>query len=255
MSTQNIMSVQEISKALFEDVQHNIHCKDNENFYLVGYSFGAMVAIEIAKLLEESGLKGQIVLIDGAPTFLKKLVVDQVVFQQTFKQTSELIIYLFLKMPATYSDDAVQIVLISGIMRTVFPEENIDVMEIMKIPTWDSRVEKLLDLSADQYIYSTDYLRKMANCLYQRIKMVIDYKSDSNYILRSPITLVRPTEISIVDVEEDYGLHKLTNGTTNVKYVEGNHLTMLENPKLIQIINELDPAFESNRLFKKHNAI
>ena len=256
MSTQNILSVQEISKALFEDVQHNIYCKDNENFYLVGYSFGAMVAIEIAKLLEESGLKGQIVLIDGAPTFLKKLVVNQVIFKKKSRRISfESIIYLFLKMPATYSEDAVQTVLMSGIMRTVFPEENIDVMEIMKIPTWDSRVEKLLDLSADQYIYSTDYLRKMANCLYQRIKMVIDYKSDSNYILRSPITLVRPTEISIVDVEEDYGLHKLTNGTTNVKYVEGNHLTMLENPKLIQIINDLDPAFESNRSFKKHNAI
>lgn len=80
MSTQNILSVQEISKALFEAVQQNVYRKDNENFYLVGYSFGAMVAIETAKLLEESGLKGQIVLIDGAPTFLKKLIVDQVTF-------------------------------------------------------------------------------------------------------------------------------------------------------------------------------
>lgn len=158
-------------------------------------------------------------------------------------------------MPATFSDDAVQIVLLSGIVRTVFPEENIDIKEIMKNPTWESRIEKLLDLLADQHLYSTDYLRKMANCLFQRIKMVIDYKSDSKYLLRSPITLVRPTEISIVDVEEDYDLHKLTNGTTNVKYVEGNHFTMLENPKLIQIINELDPALESNRSFKKHNAI
>lgn len=78
MSTQNLSSIQEISKVLFEDVQQNVFSKDKENFYLVGYSFGAMVAIEIAKLLEKTGLKGQIVLIDGAPTFLKKLVVDQV---------------------------------------------------------------------------------------------------------------------------------------------------------------------------------
>jgi fatty acid synthase, animal type len=200
------------------------------------YSFGALITIELAKQLERSGLRGQIVLIDGAPTFLKKLVVDQ--------------------MPAAQSDEAVQTVLINGIMRTVFPEEKIDVMQIMtNNPTWEARLEKVLEMALDQYLYSQEYLRTMANCLYSRIKMVISYKSDFSQVLKSPITLVRPTEISIVDVEEDYGIHKLTNGNTSVKYVEGNHLTMLDNAKLIHIINELDPSLESNRSFKKHNAI
>lgn len=236
MSTHNLLSIEEVSKAVFNNVLQDVFSKDKENFYLVGYSFGAMVTIELAKLLEETGLRGQIVLIDGAPTFLKKLVVDQ--------------------MPTTHSDDSVQIVLISGIIRTIFPEESIDVMQIMKNnPTWESRLEKLLELSSDQYLYSTEYLRKMANCLFQRIKMVINYKFESCTMLRSPITLVRPTEISIVDVEEDYGIHKLTSGTTSVKYVEGNHFTMLDNSKLIQILNDLDPALEANRSFKKHNAI
>lgn len=208
-----------------------------ENFHnFLSYSFGALITIELAKLLEQKGLKGQIVLIDGAPTFLKKLVVDQ--------------------MPTAQSDEGVQTVLISGIMRTVYPEEKIDVMQIMtNNPTWETRVEKVLEMASDQYIYSQDYLRTMANCLFQRIKMVINYKSETNQVLKSPITLVRPTEISIVDVEDDYGIQKLTNGNTSVKYVEGNHLTMLENSKLIQIINELDPALESNRSFMKHNAI
>lgn len=237
MSTQNLLSVQEVTKEIFDNVQREVFSKDKDNFYLVGYSFGAMITIELAKLLEAKGLRGQIVLIDGAPSFLKKLVVDQ--------------------MPTTHSlDEAVQSVLISGILRTVYPEESIDVMQIMKNnPTWELRIEKLLEMASDQYLYSTEYLRTMANCLFQRIKMVINYKTDPSHMLRSPITLVRPTEISIVDVEDDYGIQKLTNGTTNVKYVEGNHLTMLEHAKLIQIINQLDPALESNRSFKKHNAI
>ena len=181
-------------------------------------------------------MRGQIVLIDGAPTFLKKLVVDQ--------------------MPQANTDEAVQSVLIHGIMRTVFPEEKIDGMQIMKDnPTWESRVDKIVELATDQYLYTTEYLRKMATCLFRRIKMVINYKTDPSQMLKSPITLVRPTEISIVDVDEDYGIHKLTSGNTNVKFVDGNHLTMLENAKLIQIINELDPALESNRSFKKHNSI
>lgn len=235
MSTQNLLSIQEIAQAMFSHVQE-VFNKDRENFYLVGYSFGAMITIELAKLLEARGSRGQVVLIDGAPPFLKKLVVDQ--------------------MPATLSDEAVQNVLISGILRTVFPDEKTDVIQIMKNnPTWESRIENMLEMTSDQYIYSNDYLRIMAHCLFQRIKMVINYKTNPSDMLKSPITLIRPTEISIVDVDEDYGVHKLTNGTSNVKYVEGNHLTMLENIKLIQIINELDPALESNRSFKKHNLI
>jgi fatty acid synthase, animal type len=204
--------------------------------FAIRYSFGALITIEIAKLLEKRGLRGQILLIDGAPTFLKKLVVDQ--------------------MPTAQSDEGVQTVLINGIMRTVYPEEKVDVVQIMKNnPTWEARVEKVLEMATDQYLYSQDYLRAMANCLFQRIKMVISYKSEANQVLKSPITLVRPTEISIVDVEDDYGIQKLTSGNTSVKYVEGNHLTMLENSKLIQIINELDPALGSNRSFMKHNSI
>lgn len=235
MSTQNKLSIDEVASAVLPDVR-KLFSNDKESFYLVGYSYGAMITLELAKLLEAQGLKGQVVLIDGAPTFLKKLVVDQ--------------------MPTTHSDEAVQIVLLSGIIRTVYPEEQIDVFQIMKDhPTWESRVERLLDFANDQYLYSSDYLRTMANCLFQRIKMVLNYKIDPSQILRSPITLVRPTEISIVDVDDDYGIQKLTKGITAVKYVEGNHFTMLENSKLVQIINELDPALESNRSFKKHNAI
>lgn len=236
MRTQDLLRIQDITEAIFEDVKKDVFSKDKESFYLVGYSFGALITIELAKLLEETGLRGQIVLIDGAPIFLKKLVVDQ--------------------MPTTHSDEGVQIVLISGILRTIFPEEKIDLTQIMiSNPTWESRVEKLLEMATDQHLYSTNYLRTMANSLFYRIKMVLNYKSDSNQILKSPITLVRPTDISIVDVDEDYGVQKLTSGTFNVKYVEGNHLTMLENSKLIHIINDLDPALQSNRSFKKHNAI
>lgn len=236
MGTKDQLSIYDVTKTIFDDVQQDIFSKEKENFYLVGYSYGALITLELAKMLEDLGLRGQVVLIDGAPTFLKKLVVDQ--------------------MPTTYSDEAVQNVLISGIMRTVFPEEKIDVMQIMiNNPTWEQRIDKLLELAMDQYLYSSNYLRTMAYCLFQRIKMVINYKTDPKHKLKSSITLVRPTEISIVDVDEDYGVNKLTKGTTNVKYVEGNHLTMLESSKLVQIINELDPALESNRSFMKHNAI
>jgi fatty acid synthase, animal type len=195
-----------------------------------------LIAFELAKLLEKSGKKGKIVLIDGAPQFLKKLVVDQ--------------------MPTSDTDEGVQAVLISGLLRSVFPEEKIDAFQIMKdYPTWDERIDHLVEIGKDQYLYTVEYLRTMAYCLFKRIKMVIEYESDKTQSIRSPITLIRPTEISIVDVEEDYGLQKLTRGEVLVKYVTGNHLTMLENPKVVQIIHETNPVLQSNISFKKQHVI
>jgi fatty acid synthase len=236
MSTKNLFSIHDVTNAIYEEVIEKVFNKNIENFYIVGYSFGAMIALELTKLLERNGKKGKLVLMDGAPVFLKKLVVDQ--------------------MPTSNSDDAVQSVLLSGILRTVFPEEKVDVLKVMSDnPTWDGRVESIIELCSDQYLYTTEYLRTMANCLFHRIKMVLDYKQDFKTVIKTHITLIRPSEISIVDVDEDYGLKKLTNGGTSVRFIDGNHLTMLENEKLVQIINELDPALENNRSFMKHNMI
>jgi fatty acid synthase len=235
MSTKDLSQIDEIAKAIYENVVTEVFNKNREHFYVVGYSFGALVALEVVKLLERMGKKGKLLLIDGAPTFLKKMVVDQ--------------------MPV-HSDEAVQSVMLSGIIRTIFPEEKLDLRKIMKEnPSFEGRVDEMIELSKGQYLYSTGYLRDMAFCLFQRLKMVIDYKYDYKHIIRTSITLIRPTEISTVDVDEDYGLQKVTKGDVNIKYVDGNHLTMLESPKLAQIINQLDPAMESNQSFMKHNMI
>lgn len=231
MNTMEATSITELVNLIYPDVTQSVF-SNAENFYIVGYSFGALIALDLAKALEANGMKGRIVLIDGAPAFLRKLVVDQ--------------------MPTADLDEGVQAVLIMGIIRMVFPEEKIDTLQIMKdYPTWELRVDKMVELAKDQYLYSTDYLRKMANCLFLRIKMVICYKNDMQTLLKAPITLIRPTEISIVEVDEDYGLQKLTKGEVDVKFINGNHMTMTENPKLVQIINELNPVLQSNLTFKK----
>lgn len=43
------------------------------NFKLVGYSFGAMVTLEVVRRLESEGRQGSVWLIDGAPDFLQGL--------------------------------------------------------------------------------------------------------------------------------------------------------------------------------------
>lgn len=48
--------------------------EEQRSFNLVGYSYGSLIALELVKRLEKRGLSGKLVLIDGAPKFLKTIV-------------------------------------------------------------------------------------------------------------------------------------------------------------------------------------
>lgn len=50
--------------------------EEQRGFALVGYSYGSLIALELARRLEKRGLSGRLVLIDGAPE-LMKTIIDQ----------------------------------------------------------------------------------------------------------------------------------------------------------------------------------
>ena len=183
--------------------------------------------------MEKAGMHGKVVLIDGAPAQLKKLAIEQ--------------------MGGDMSDNAVQIILLMGILRTIFPDDNVDITNILKeCSTWDTRIDKVVELSREQNIYSENYVRTMTNACFNRIKAILDTELDTDNKLKAQVTLIRPTEVSIADIEEDYALSKHTISPVHLKFIEGNHITMLDNPKLPQIINELDPLLESDLTFRKY---
>lgn len=232
--TINLLTIADITQSVYEEVRNEVFSQANQ-FYLVGYSFGAFITLEMAYLLEQTGMKGQVVLIDGAPAFLKKLAIGQ--------------------LSADYTDEHIQIILVTGIIRVIFPEENPEDLynKIAMIPTWELRVDKLVELSADQNLYSVEYLRQMTEALYNRIRVTMHYGEDSTIKkMQSSITLIRPTEVSVVDIDEDYELCKYTTGVVNLKFIEGNHISILDNPKLPLILNELNPDLEADKTFKDY---
>lgn len=212
--------------------------KKLEFFYLIGYSFGTLITFEIARALEEIGMKGYVVLIDGAPTFLKQLS------------------YGHIGAKANITDEMIQHMLILGILRNVFPEDSHD--EVLSAlgecnNTWVDRINCLIQFSSKLNLeHSESYLRDMIDSLFNRLKMVFDFDADNMRKIKSSITLIRPTEVAVVDIEEDYELSKYTEGSVDLKFVEGNHATMLDNPRLSQIINDVDPNLESDRNFKAY---
>lgn len=47
--------------------------KGRRDFVIAAYSFGSVVAIELARKLEAEGLTGRLVLIDGSPALMKAI--------------------------------------------------------------------------------------------------------------------------------------------------------------------------------------
>lgn len=198
--------------------------KNAKSFYLIGYSFGSMITLELARIFEESGMKGKLVLIDGAPLFLKKLSIDH------FK--------------SDFSDETIQTMLLANAIQSVFHESNGELVKlVLSKPTWDARLDKLTEFTKEHNLYSDLYLRNILDALVNRIKLVLNFNIDLFKPLKHTlITLIRPTEASVIDIDEDYGTNKLSDHKINIKFVEGNHITMLENHKLSGLINSLNPT-------------
>ncbi|CAO1403431.1 unnamed protein product [Diamesa serratosioi] len=206
--------------------------KNVNTFYLIGYSFGSMITLELARILEESGLKGNLVLIDGSPMFLKKLSTDH--------------------LKIDFSDETIQTILLANSIQSVFPDDNGQITKlVLSQPTWEERLDKLVEFIKDQMLYTEIYLRSILIALVNRIKLVINLDLNSFKPLKHTfITLIRPTEASVIDIDEDYGISSLSDHKVNIKFVEGNHITMLDNHKLTALINDLHP--NKNVLMDKH---
>ncbi|CAO1315088.1 unnamed protein product [Diamesa serratosioi] len=221
MSTQDCNTIPEIVNEVIVDIENTLLKNTSKKFCLIGYSFGAFVTLELARRLEAQGMNGNILLIDGAPKMLKKLAVDQITLQ--------------------YTEESLRLIILTGILKLVFPREKVDIFNLIKeYPTWNQQLDRIYELANEQAIYSREYLDKMSNVLYRRLLMALNFDTENIKPIKSSVILIRPTELSTENIEEDYGMSKYTTGIVTLKYIEGNHMTILEHPKLIEIINELN---------------
>lgn len=192
--------------------------KDKDTFNLIGYSFGSVICLELASILEKNGKKGILVLVDGAPLFLKKIFSS----------------YVF------DDEEKLQNYLLSTIIALVFPEDSDYITKnVISKPTWDVKIDKLIEFTSKQNIFSNNHMKNITNALIIRTKLLIDLDVDAFKTLSTPLSLIRPTEASVIEIDEDYGLQNYCQQKINLQFVDGNHITVLDNLKLIEIINTI----------------
>lgn len=150
------------------------------------------------------------------------------------------------------TDEKIQLEMISHIMQAVFPEENLDNIrqKMEQLKTWESKLDKLMEIIKwSQLEIETEFFTTLCNGLYNRT-MAAHHSQTENFVkIKAPIVLVRPTDAVVADIDEDYELQRYTDGLVTLKFIDGNHQSILENPKLVEIINEMDPNLESRKDF------
>ncbi|XP_044734386.1 fatty acid synthase-like [Chrysoperla carnea] len=199
----------------------------NEEYGIVGYSYGSILATEITTQLEKLGYKGRCLFIDGSPTFLKALIRNQ----------------LSMSMSEEISTSTVESRLIA-LMLSNFLTENVSniLNELETLTDWESRVDLFLSKKPEGVsLYSEKYIRTICNGLLARFISVLNYNISEEIKLNIPIALIRPTIQVNSESSEDYDLSTLVDKESSkipVTILEGDHYTVLENVSLPNLVNE-----------------
>lgn len=193
----------------------------HKKFFVIGYSFGTLVAIEIVRILEATGLCGHLVCVDGAPAFVKKLLLKLMQCEQLRQQQLENTI-------------------LQNIALKYLPHSNLDTFNdhLDALESWHTKLRALLTLlTTAKCNVDETFLAESITGFYHRTMFSYFYPVTDK--IRCDITLVRAKQAAISDIDEMYELRALTEGTVGVRYVDGNHQTVLESFAMVTIVNGL----------------
>lgn len=175
------------------------------------------MALKLSSFLESNNKVGNTVIVDGSPTFLTEIS------QQL--------------LPTDYNDDHIQGIILLSCIKLLFREGSQEITKkVFACSTFQDRLETFLKAAAERSEYSIDYGRKMITGLMNRIKISLNATNLSYPVLKNPLTFVKASESSLGGIGDDYGLKKYVDGDVKINVVKGDHLTILSNPDLIDIL-------------------
>lgn len=229
MKSRNETTLDGIADSVIDTVYQSF--KDQDKFLLVGHSFGTLITLKIAALLEKLGKTGHLILIDGSPAYLKRLA-------QGLVRTAQI--------DNNHIEDLLVMVMFNHFCSSDVRERFVSKLALCG--SWHSKIQLILEFVSTELkaTYSKDYLANIIVAILNRLKVVISLNLENDEVgavmdtkLKSSITLIRPTQASFTDIVEDYGLHKFTEQPIIVHYIEGGHLSILENVDLAHTINRI----------------
>ncbi|KAL7024413.1 hypothetical protein ACKWTF_013028 [Chironomus riparius] len=213
----NISELNEMCCALIKDIE-KLYANDSK-FLFIGYSYGSILTLKLAKMLENLGKTGKVILIDGSPSSSKKIV------NEILPESDNV-------------DQVIQRVVMDIGLKYAFPNDTSDRKRaVLAAPSWAEKMKKFEELYHDFDVYSKEYLFKITTLIKNRVTAGYHLSLDYVSVIESPIKLIKPTEATIINEDNDMGLKAYSNSEIEVTTLEGNHTTVLENQEIFNIIN------------------
>ncbi|CAH1160281.1 unnamed protein product [Phaedon cochleariae] len=212
-------TVQNMAQKLLPVVEE--HLKDSKTFKMIAYSFGSMVALEIVHILESKGYEGTVALVDGSPLIFKHNLIDKI-------------------GNSADSERVLQTLILCHLLKYYISAEAASQHEasLFGCESWDDRVEMAIRIVGDKSKLSKEYQRSVSTGIYERTKCIMNYVPSFTSI-KSKVKLYRSTLNSFSYPEEDYGLSGVCGHPVEVEYVDGSHISILDNVALPELINSL----------------
>uniref|UniRef100_A0A146M080 Fatty acid synthase n=1 Tax=Lygus hesperus TaxID=30085 RepID=A0A146M080_LYGHE len=211
--TQDLSTVGAITDSLLPYVKAKMN--PESTFNLIGYSFGGLVALEMVHRLEKEGYSGQLILIDSSPATMRKLALHT---EDEDRCDARIIIDSISYLTTQVDWKEVE-------------EELVTLKDRQARAEFVTKMLKGLAPASDYFI-----IRMLLSLLY-RSDAAKEYPGVPLNSIRSPVTLVKPTQGLSSDT--DYQLDQYLKSPAEMHVVEGNHLSVLSTPKTASIVNEV----------------
>lgn len=112
---------------------------------------------------------------------------------------------------------------------------------LLTTETWDEKCEKTVDLLLDLgYKYGRDDMKCLLNAYYGRAFLLSEMEESYSLIEKSTCVFIKPSETTLEHQSETYELKKYFKNKIDVFNVQGNHQSMIDNPEVIRILNDIN---------------
>lgn len=183
------------------------------------------MALKYAEKLERIGKTGHVTFIDGAP------VMTRIFAQQHYKE---------------HSEEYIRNHFVGNLLTSLLTKQNSEyVNNVLDLPTWDEKINAVVEIISSQNIYSKEYLMLMLNALVNRTRMILNLPDKLCMLETTTATLIRPVTSAVGDLKENYELDLNFKTDVEVKCVEGNHFSILESPQVLEILNKIHSSLEN----------
>ncbi|KAJ2951593.1 hypothetical protein O0L34_g13747 [Tuta absoluta] len=200
-------------------------------FYLLGYSYGVNVALEVAALFEKDGLTGVVYCLDSSPDALRVQLDAYLGHQSESQLQNSIIAHLFKVMTGETNEQLTQ--------------------ELKEISEWSKKIDLCLHYLYNRVSYTFEYCKDILEAAYKRMNLALNYKP--NFRLESDIVLLKGIPHPKAEtLPYDYNLSKYSKKPVKVFEINSDVASATEDRKVSNIVNRLlDPSLLEE--FKKRN--